>query len=87
MTASRAVAPPQAVAVKINTIPQELKAIPRWVSWKYSFRDGKWTKPPVNPKTGGLASTTDPSTWASFEEANAYAKSHELPGFGIIPPD
>jgi primase-polymerase (primpol)-like protein len=52
-------------------IPDELKAIPRWVCWAYEERDGKLTKVPLNPKIGGYASSTNPATWTTFEEALA----------------
>ena len=87
VTRGSAISTPQALAVKIDFIPQELKAVPHWVGWKWSLRAGKWTKPPVDSKIGGPASTADPSTWASFDDAHAYAKRHELPGFGIVLPD
>ena len=86
MTTNGTVSPPQALGVKVGSIPQELKAVSRWVGWKWSLRDEKWTKPPVDPKTGGSASTTEPNTWATFERARAYTERHHLPGLGIIPP-
>lgn len=52
-----------------NNIPSELKALPNWVYWRLETRDGKPTKVPKNAKTGFNASTTDPSTWSTFDQA------------------
>ncbi len=62
-----------------SRIPHELAALDQWVCWKFKWidgkdgRPGKWTKIPVDPKTGRGASSTDAATWGTFEEACAYA--------------
>ena len=50
-------------------IHPELMALPQWVNWKYERRPGatKCTKVPYQP-SGAHASSTDTSTWHSFEE-------------------
>ena len=55
--------------------PAELRERAQWVAWKYVQREGepKPTKVPINARTGRNASTTDPSTWSTYLEANAYA--------------
>jgi primase-polymerase (primpol)-like protein len=50
-------------------LPKELKQIPHWILWRMGEREGKPTKLPVNPMTGGMASTTDPKTWTNYGEA------------------
>jgi hypothetical protein len=55
-------------AVNTTHIPQEIKELRQWVSWKFEKRDGKPIKVPYNP-AGGPASCSDPATWGSFEEA------------------
>src|SRR5262249_33648003 len=47
-------------------------------------RDGKKTKPPINPKTGNYADSTDPQTWADFEVALQSAESRRLSGIGYV---
>jgi hypothetical protein len=47
----------------------ELQKQSQWVCWRYIEREGKRTKPPVNPVTGELASSTDPATWSAYEQA------------------
>lgn len=75
-----------------NTIPEELRARRQWVCWRAEQRDGKRTKVPLiacGPKNRGAASgtqrafrasSTDPSTWRSFEEAAHVAAEA---GFGV----
>jgi putative DNA primase/helicase len=45
-----------------EVIPQELKALPQWVCWKAIQRNGKITKPPINPHTLEEAQTDNPTT-------------------------
>ncbi len=60
---------------------QTLFARRKWVAWKRS-RDGR--KPPINPDTGNLAKIDDPSTWSSYQAAQARARSDGLPGVGYV---
>ena len=62
-----------------TNIPEELRRRPQWVNWRIEIRDGEETKVPVNPHTGGRASTTEPSTWGTFDEA--IAKDPERLGY------
>jgi primase-polymerase (primpol)-like protein len=62
--------PPRALAVIAEAIPELLRAVPSWVVWRYVPSRNKKTgevefnKPPVNARTGGPASSTDPKTWS-----------------------
>ena len=78
--------------VNPDSIPSALKALNQWVCWKYEDRNGKRTKPPINPHSvvqGALvhAKTDDPTTWTSFAIAyNAYQyadKAMKLEGIGV----
>jgi hypothetical protein len=62
----------------------ELKSRARWVAWKWQERDGKRTKPPIDPHTGGYARTSDCSTWGSYEQAAQRAVECDLPGVGYV---
>ena len=68
----------------LANVPAALKEHPRWVTWKYVERDGKPTKCPFNPKTGGAADSTDPATWATFDEALAAYQKDSLDGVGFV---
>jgi primase-polymerase (primpol)-like protein len=59
---------PSAPPPRVDGIPAELQARAQWLVWVYSWDKNKWTKVPKTPH-GRLASTTDPSTWSTFDEA------------------
>jgi putative DNA primase/helicase len=59
-----------------DRIPEEMRKLPNWVVWKLEERtDAKGevreTKVPYDAKTGKLAKTNAPATWASFDKAVA----------------
>jgi putative DNA primase/helicase len=55
-----------ASAANLADIPQKLKDWPGWVLWKYDKKQGK--VPYIAGKGIHKASSTDPTTWHSFEE-------------------
>jgi phage/plasmid primase, P4 family, C-terminal domain len=59
--------------VKLDNIPHELKKLDRWVNWRFEVRNGKLTKVPINPVTGGRAMSNNPATWGTFEDAVLHA--------------
>lgn len=69
------------------TIPQSLSSTPHWVCWRWARAekgDGL-TKQPVNPHTGDLASSTDPSTWSDFQRATEFAcQGNGRRGIGFV---
>jgi putative DNA primase/helicase len=66
----------------------ELAGRPQWVCWKWVTRadEDRPTKPPFRPD-GRLASTTDASTWSTFEAVTARLDQFNGPGFVISPDD
>lgn len=51
-------------------VPPELQRLTRWACWRSVPRPGqKPAKLPINARTGGAASSTDPTTWAPFGAA------------------
>lgn len=52
-----------------DRLPDELKKLDRWVNWRFEIRNGKATKVPINPATGGRAMSDNPATWGTFEDA------------------
>jgi hypothetical protein len=78
---------PRALAVNPDGIPAELKALPQWVVWNYVRRQDKqgtwrWTKVPVNPRTGANAKANDPTSWGTYDEALQYHLTHNTDGIG-----
>ena len=65
-------------------VPEELRREPRWVCWRRETRGGKVTKLPVDARTGRMAKSTDPATWASFEEAVAAVGRWRCDGVGFV---
>jgi putative DNA primase/helicase len=58
--------------VNPQAIPEPLRRRDQWVVWRFEERDGKRTKVPYQAAAPGKrASSTDPSTWSSFERAGA----------------
>ena len=66
--------------VDAQNIPEELRALPQWVCWRYEERDGKRTKVPIRA-AGGRASSTSPADWTTFETAVAASEHHDGIGF------
>lgn len=81
---------PQALPTIFDAIPPELKALPQWVGWRFVWRDGKpgeagtWTKAPFRTDGKGGAKSTDPATWATFEQAKASVKRFGFDGVGFV---
>lgn len=67
-------------------VPPELAGLRQWVAWDWRWlpAPGKWTKPPICPRTGGPASHTDSAAWGTFAEAVACARQRGLPGIGVV---
>jgi primase-polymerase (primpol)-like protein len=64
-------------------IPPELRERPQWVVWRSEERDGKRTKVPYQAaRPRSLASSTEPTTWASFEQAVEVAGAFD--GIGYV---
>jgi putative DNA primase/helicase len=58
------------LTASLENIPEELTERDQWVCWRYEERDGKMTKVPKTYR-GTAASSTDESTWTTFEYAVA----------------
>lgn len=66
-------------------IPKELRAIPKWICWRGEYDPKNPEKPrkvPINPHTGGMASSTNPTTWTTFD--HAVAASGKYSGIGFV---
>ncbi len=69
----------------------ELKALCRWVLWRYvQLRPGKLTKVPVQPN-GSNAKSNDPDTWSTYAECMAavsgFSGTGVVTGDGVISTD
>ncbi len=74
--------PPEHLKPDLDGIPAAMKAERRWVTWRYERRKETWTKVPV--ARGRSASSTDPSTWMTFDEAAAEYRAGGRSGIGFV---
>ena len=65
-----------------NQIPQELRNRRQWVCWKLIEKEGDLPKKLPTTITGKPASSTDPQTWSSFDEA--LSASSRFSGLGFV---
>lgn len=65
-------------------IPEALTGRDQWVVWRSEERGGKPTKVPYNARTGKLAESDNPATWASYAEALKAAQSAGDDGIGYV---
>jgi hypothetical protein len=80
--------PIQKDLANLPAVFETLKESQIWVVWKYDSKEGKWTKPPYDPRTGRKAKNNTPSTWGTYEQAVAFFQSHaefrEYGGIGFM---
>ena len=77
---------PVALAPEFPKIPAELKSLPKWVLWRYMpprTPGKKWRKVPFQTN-GTPASSTDHSTWSSFEQCCAAYTRGGFDGVGFV---
>jgi putative DNA primase/helicase len=67
-----------------DSIPSKMRTAWRFVVWRYEQRDGRTTKVLYDAKTGRRASSINPGTWATFEEACAALASGRYDGIGFV---
>ena len=73
--------------LRIESIPKSLRVERRWVIWHYVWSEskGKWDKPPyIATAPSQNASSTDPGTWRSFNDAVASYEDGKCDGIGFV---
>jgi putative DNA primase/helicase len=70
--------------VTIHNIPTELQSLIQFVVWKLKERKGNLTKVPYNARTKRGADSTNPSTWATFNEALSVYSKGKYDGIGFV---
>mgnify|MGYP001064545783 CR=1 FL=1 len=86
-------APPQEpykFKTNLDNIPDTMKALPNWVAFRTEQVDGKIKKILLSPNKGASdvkylkwAKSDDPSTWATFDKAVAFARHYKLDGLAF----
>lgn len=69
--------------IQTDNLPTKLRKMGRFCCWKYEERDGKKTKVPYNPKTGGKAQSTNPATFAPLPAALEALERGGYDGIGV----
>ena len=78
-------ATPFTLPVRDAAIPAALRERQQWVVWQWERREDKWTKVPVNARTGSRAESDNPATWTDFETARNYAAPRtNIAGIGYV---
>src|SRR4051812_39857494 len=68
-----------------EAIPRDLRDLPQWVLYRVQARNGKTTKIPYQPgHASRRASSTDPQTWGTFEQALAARERGRGDGIGFV---
>lgn len=75
---------PSCIAPAVENIPEAMRAESRWVCWQYEWNGSKWTKVPINALTRHKASTTNSTTWATFDDAVAAYQRGGVDGIGFV---
>jgi len=66
-----------------DSLPASLRTSGLFCCWKYEERDGKRTKVPYNPRTGGRAQSTNPDTFAPLSTALEAVERGGYDGIGV----
>ena len=69
---------------ELQAIPDALCDLPRWVCWCVRKLKDRPTKVPIDAKSGRNASSVDPKTWATFEQAVEHARQTGNRGIGFV---
>jgi len=72
------------MTINPSAIPVEIRTLPRWIRWRSVPDDPKPRKVPVRPSSPGNASTTDPETWGTFDEALSHVGEDNTAGLGFV---
>jgi len=75
---------PISLKIKPKEIPRFMRGRNQWIGWKYEWSGTKWTKPPFHVSGKFKASTTNPATWSTFEEAYAASLEGKIEGVGYV---
>jgi putative DNA primase/helicase len=75
---------PPLVPYAFHRIPAVLRHHARWICWRFGVRTGnrigehRWTKIPVDAKTGSFGKVNDEVTWATFDQAVEHYNQHRF---------
>lgn len=70
--------------IQIENLPAALQERGLFCCWRYEDREGKPTKCPYNPRTGGKAQSTNPDTFAPLAAALNASGRYDGVGVGVF---
>jgi len=56
------------IEINSSNVPDELKS-ESFMLWRLEQREGRQTKPPINPSSGFMGNVQDPNQWTDFDNA------------------
>lgn len=79
---------PNGLPLLAEGIPEELRALSRWVPWRYQWKPdkkggGTWAKVPLSAKTGRAADCNKPGSWGTFEHGLKLLEAGIADGIGF----
>ena len=69
--------------IQPDNLPAQLREQGLFCCWRYEERDGKKTKVPYNPRTGGKAQSTNPATFTPLSVALEALERGQYDGIGV----
>ena len=69
--------------IQVDNLPAKLRETGLFCCWQYERRDGKPTKVPHNPRSGGRAQSTNPATFAPLPVALKSLERGKYSGIGV----
>jgi hypothetical protein len=76
--------PPEEESAERATASEELQQRPQWVNWTAEPRRDGGAKPPYQTGSDSRASTSDPATWGTCQEARKAVESGQHTGIGYV---
>lgn len=79
---------PKPIPLSVGGIPEELRALPRWVPWALVWKDdgrggGTWTKVPLSARTGRPADCTAARSWSTLDQCVNAVAAGKADGVGF----
>ena len=68
----------------VNNLPASVRETGLFCCWRYEERNGRKTKAPYNPRTGGQAQSNNPDTFAPLNVAAQVMDRYDGLGVGIF---
>ena len=67
-----------------SAYPETMRTLPNWVLWKLETVGGRLSKIPYSALYHGRASSTNPDTWTTFDNAMDWYKNGGYNGIGFV---